>query len=978
MSGETLVLDNLRKFIERVVPWPTDGQTAYVNLQWAEPNQYGTKSWAGRATTTPDEFVTQLRIYNRGDNKKDFYICMSLQAQCSEVISHAGKPYRSALRSAEEVVGLKSFFIDVDVKPGAYESRQEALDALKAFTAATNLPIPTAIVASGSGGFHAHWIVDRVLTRAEWQPLANALARAVNYHNFIADTQCTVDASRVLRIPDTANHKTVPPNPTSLMGLHSEDMSYDVFCAAMAPHINAAPIHAPVAVFELFTEPGPGAGDFNNVLGAGLDTTHDALEIELEDLASECPFIARTVTTGGAGNANPLWFITGTISTFLEKGREAFHRMSDKHLGYVVEKTDAEYDRLAGTREKRDLGWPKCATIASYGCKECATCPLFIQNKSPLNFARAKKAGSAKNGTVADTGDLPDRYVRSPEGIISLRVTDEATGAVSTAKLSDYPMTHGWLSTAPWTLNFVTVLSAEGRRSFEIPCEVITAKDTLAKYLGGAGLFCSESQTKIIKEFLLSWIQKLQKNKESVISSAPLGWSILNGNIEGFSYAGRMWMAGDDRPAASPSPALTQQYAPKGEIGPWNDLAKIVYEQDRPALNAILAVAFAAPLVHFTGFQGLIMNTYSSESGIGKTTAMKASQAVWGNPVTAMQGLNDTTNSIIGKMSKIKSLPVYWDEIKSETQIKAFCSNVFTITAGKEKSRMASDTSLREIGTWQTMLVSASNDSLVDGMAKEVGSTTAGLYRLFEFIVPPAATMTKDIGSVQRLTGKLDNNFGHAGLVYAKFLGQYHKRVEVEVAELIDALFVETAARQDERMWIATMAVTLKGAEYANELGLTVINVAGLKDFLFTVLGKMRAEITQSPSDLNNDLNVSSILAEFLKLHRMRGTLYTNIIWMRGRPPPGAVKVVKDASRLDQLQIQIGMEDKRMRISNKALVDFMMERGYSRATFVGRLESDFGGIPINAILGSGTDYSVPADRLFELDMNNPRLSKLIE
>jgi len=304
---------------------------------------------------------------------------------------------------------------------------------------------------------------------------------------------------------------------------------------------------------------------------------------------------------------------------------------------------------------------------------------------------------------------------------------------------------------------------------------------------------------------------------------------------------------------------------------------------------------------------------------------------------------------------------------------------VFDLTGGREKSRMNADATLKMSGTWQTMMVSASNDSLVDGMAREVGSTTAGLHRLFEFSIPKPAKMSHDIGTVQRLLGKLDDNYGFAGLAYAKFLGAHWRRIEAEVAQYQDDLYREVSVKQEERMWIATMAVLLKGAEYGNELHLTNIDVPALKTFLLSVLTVMRAAVDQSPSDLNNDMSVSSILAEFLNSTRSRNTLITNRIWVaQGKPPKGAINIITDLSKVGEIMVQIGRDDGLLRISSTGLTRWMGERNYSRHTFIQRLEKEFGLRKVNGKLGGGTEMSCAMEHLVELDMNHPKLAPFIQ
>ena len=969
------MFEHARLFLSRVIPQIHDGRVSYLNIHWKSTNpdydplkKEGSGNfknfWSGRACKNLDDAIKNVSFAMRGGDK-DIYVCMSLQSRMQETVSQKGNTYLKAIRFAEHAVSLKSIFIDVDVKNDkGYPDTATAMAALQQFIADAGLPMPTTLVASGSGGFHAHWVMDRALTPPEWQALADKMQVATAQHGLLTDSQCTIDSARILRIPETINLKHDPAQPVKLMSMGA-DIPVEVMAAALAPYV-ATPRAAPRSA-----EYSP-----NDDLGAGLDIRR--IEPKVEDVAVNCGFIARTLGTGGADNANPLWFLTGVAAIFMEDGRTALHAMSSGHPGYSSPQTDALFDRVEAQQKARDSGWPACSKIHQYGAPECASCPLLAQGKSPLNFATLSllPSSTAAPAPVEDT--LPERFTRSGNGIIMFGTVDE-NGQLTQIPICNYPILSGWLSNNPWTFHFTT-RTEQGRKTIiEVPTDVITQKDGLAKYLGGRGFFCTDPQYKALKEFFVAWLQKLQASKDSVISAAPFGWSVVDGKIEGFTFGGRVWMGSTDRPAANPNPGLSYQYTPKGDVAPWAELARIVYGQRRPALDAILAVAFAGPLVRFTGFPGLILNAYSAESGIGKTTAMKVSQSVWGHPVRAMQGLSDTSNSVLNKMGQINSLPVYWDEIKSEAQVKRFCSIVFDLTGGREKTRLNSDSTLKMSGTWQTMMVSASNDSLVDGMAREVGSTTAGLHRLFEYVVDKPAQVTHDIGSVQRLTGKLEDNYGHVGLLYSRFLGAHWARVEAEVAALQDSLYMETSAPQEERMWIATITVLLKGAEYSNELGLTQIDVLGLRAFLMKVLQNMRAEVIKSPSDLNNDMSVSTILAEFLNSTRSRNTLLTNRIWIaKGKPPKGAVEIISDRRMLGEIMVQIGRDDKLIRVSSTAFTKWMGERSYSRHTFMKRMEAEFGLKLVNGKMGGGTDMSCAMEYLIELDMNHPKLSSFVE
>ena len=948
-------MDNARQFASRMLPTPADGK--WINLHWSQTGDNGKKFWDGRACASVDEFVKTLEWLKKTNEPKDIYAGMSLQGRMEEKTSKRGYTYRKALRSTNDAIALKSLYIDIDVKEGAYADTREALKALMDFITSTGMPKPTAVVASGSGGFHVHWALDQDLPRAEWQVLANALANAAQELGLKCDSQCTVDAARILRVPDTFNYKSDEPKPVRLMSLGA-DVSLAEVREALRPYMHELP-ELPMGKSENLAA--------NNELGAGIE--EKAPPVIIDEVAKHCGFISRSIATGGRDNPNPLWFMTASIAAFAEDGRDALHTMSKGHPGYKQEDTDNLFDRAVAKQKEKNLGWPKCSKIAGYGAPECKGCPLLAKNKSPLNFATVTASQVDKT--------LPDRFVRNPNGTIAVKAVQD-DGTPFTITLTQYPIWSGWLSPHPWTLHFTTVLAGKSV-GFELPAEVIGSKDGLAKFMCAKGFFVGDKEAKYLKEFFMSWIQKLQSTKDCVVAAQPFGWSINNGKIDGFAFGGRVWDKTGDRPAADAGGALSYQYTPKGDPQVWQELASIVYKQQRPALNVILASAFAGPLVLLTGHDGLLLSGYSTESGIGKTTAMKCAQAVWGHPKLAMAALDDTKNSILGKMGKLMHLPFYWDEIKSEEQVKNFTNLVFNMTGGREKSRMNADTSLRESGEWKTLLVSATNESLIDPMNAKNKSTTAGMMRLFEYEVKAPDVKIRDTSYVQRLIGNIEYNFGYAGLTYAKYLGANHEQINEELAQYASDLNEEVDAEQGERLWTSVISVVMKGGEYANRLGLLNIDLPGMKAFLLEVLANMRKEIGKSSTDMNNELSLSTVLANFLNAHRAQNTLETNRTWVaRGKPPKGAIQVLNDASRITRLGLHLSREDRVLRISSTFFTEWMAKSGNSRKIFLDRMEKEYGIELKPGRLGSGTDLVSALEQLVVIDMNHPKLSQIIE
>lgn len=983
----TQSFNQAREYLARVLPWPVEGEPGYINIHWSfeGKDEKGKPTnepiWSGRAVRSVGEAISTISWAQRLPDTRDIYVCMSGQLRAEKKVGASGKPYLRAIRSQANATTLKSLFIDVDVKGGdnGYADKIEATVALNAFIAASGMPKPSAIVMSG-GGMHVYWSLARALTPWEWQPLATALAEATKHFGLKCDTQCTIDSARILRVPDTLNHKTTPPQPVTLAG-SVRDFDYNVerIEEALRPFIRGG--EAPVL------PPRQPIAGINDELMAGIDV-HKAPLIDIRGVMPECGFLRDAFVTRGKDLSNPLWNLTTLLSTFTTHGRKVAHALASGHPGYTQESTDELYDRKERERQEKGLGWPSCRTISASGATQCQGCAHFSEGKSPLNFApRPAQPPVTFNGNPIPTSapiakdDLPDHYTRRPDGTVCLVETDD-NGEQRERPVCDYPLEEPWLQVNPHILHFTTTTERRKRQQISIELGVINTTD-MRKQLQeqGMALPAGPKRMETLGNFLVNWIKKLQETKDSVASS-PFGWSVKNGREEGFVFGGRLWTPTGDQAAANPDTVIARHYAPTGELNPWMDAARLITDQKRPDIEAILASAFAAPLVRFTGQPGVLMSAYSVESGIGKSTAMKIAQAVWGDPVKAVQSLSDTQNSVMNKLGEIRSLPLYWDELKTEEDTRKFVNITFQTTQGKERSRLTSSVKQREPGSWQTLLISASNDSLLDYVVQQTSTTTAGLYRIFEYPVEPANAGTPgqiEPSEASLIVAKLHDNYGNVGLRYAQFLGQNHQRVAKDVSDYLKTLGKEVNTHPDERFWLALIATICVGAGYANEIGLAKFNLEELRAFMLRGLENMRALRKSQPVDMREAINVSTILAQFFAAMRARHMLVTNRVWMgQGKPPPGAISVIGDTTRLEGIQIHYGREDKHMRISSTALTTWLKEKNYSSNIIRQAMRKEFGMRDMRGRIGSGTNYAGFTEHLLEIDLAATPLLDMID
>lgn len=976
--------NHAQEYFAKVLPWPQEGEPpAYVNIHWTIDKvnpKTGKPLWSGRAVRSVQEAVRTVEWAKSLVDTRDIYVCLSTQREALEKKSKAGRDYLLPIRQQANAVALRSLWLDLDAKGGdknSYDSIPEAATALNEFIQKMDLPKPSALVKSG-GGLHVYWTFDRALTLLEWQPLAIALAEATKTHGLRCDTQCTVDGARVLRVPGTFNRKLDTPRAVDLAGGRTGlDYSVDRLARPLEPYkpVIAPPVLPPKVPLQ-------GVSD----LAAGVDMG-SAAPINLDNVAKQCAFIADAIATGGKGYTNPLWNLTTLISTFTVGGRADAHRMASAHPEYSPQSTDELFDRKERERQSKGLGWPACRTLSAAGVTSCQTCPHFGQNKSPLHFATAQPVatlpaaplvGGQNNPTNSGGGggttggDLPPGYKRLASNIVC-RILVHTDGTTTEEPISSYPMYDPSIQVFPvYTLNFMTITESGRVTQIAVPTKEMSSKDALRKVMLSQGVALREHESKAAMEFFMSWIEKLQKTKAAVVSQSPFGWSMdSKANIEGFVFGGSMWSPTGARNAAMSDPVLARRYKPTGARQPWITAAKMITDQRRPALDAIVASSFASPLVKFCNEPGILLSTYSTESGIGKTSAMKVAQAVWGDPVRAMQGLDDTQNFIFGKAGQLQNLPLYWDELKSDQDSKAFVKMAFKLALRKEKDRMTQSAAMRESGSWQLIMISASNDSIMDHVIQATKNTAAGVYRVFEYEVMPSTTGLGQIDQADAsgIIGKLDDNYGHIGLEYATYLGSNHATIEKDVTEFYKAVGREMNTANEERYWRVMVACLLRGAEYANKLGYTDIDGKALKTFLFKVVDDLRGARRSQPNDMADKFNISNIIAQFLNSQRARNTIRTNKIHRgRGKPSGGAIKIVSDATRLDTINVHIGVEDKVLRVSNYAFSNWLKENGFSWTTMLKSLERDFCTKQIRGRIASGTDFAGADEYMLEIDL----------
>ena len=309
-----------------------------------------------------------------------------------------GLPYPSAIRQEPNLVACKNLYMDMDVKEGAYGSTNEAFGALKDFTIKAKLPMPTIIVASGNGGLHVYWTLDTEFEPKEFRRMAAQLVAAGIQYGLLFDRQCTSDAIRLLRVPDTWNFKGGPDveaKPVTLRYLNPPEIGIEVMRKALAPYKT-------IIVHPASRSKSKSAGP-NDDLSGGMGREFPPANID--EVAKHCPFIKNTLDAGGANLvAEPQWFLATALAQYCAEPLQTAIRLCGKGQNATPEGIEAKLTECQRQRERREtIGPPMCEKIALERA-ECAACPHLKLGTTPLNVVAlvANKPLVTPTGTIVN------------------------------------------------------------------------------------------------------------------------------------------------------------------------------------------------------------------------------------------------------------------------------------------------------------------------------------------------------------------------------------------------------------------------------------------------------------------------------------------------------------------------------------------------------------------------------------------------
>ena len=865
---------------------------------------------------------------------------------------HPDAKGKKVLRVRDNVNQLKALWFDIDFKSGL-SNPTAVVAALREFSKRTGIPAPSILVHSGNG-LHVYWAFTESVPLARWQPMADKLKELALGHQLSIDPVCTADPCRVLRPPGTRNYKEkASPKPVYFIydgGKRYDPGALEVALGGALPTrcgaVGAGDVLGPVPDYAKRTD--SAVEEFS---GRGVGTFEPVTSL-FGNIIEECGVSKSWVDDAGASCSEPEWTAALQLLKHCTDGEMWVHEISKGHIDYSPGATNEKYAQ----RLSNDAGPTLCRTLAGYRPTVCAECPHNGKIKTPLvtgvEQSIAVAIGTALTSwRVNPDGRGMDRKMLNPDSMLYewaptlRRVFDGVT--ISKSDISNF-----------YDIHFVAKLRNAVDLQIIIPAGFLGNDNKLKEAMASFGAPLRGKEVNPFKDFMGTWLEKLQDEREVNSVTEQLGWYRVGEEkaIEGFSDGSTTYLSDGTQKlgvrCAKEFQAIGRMYEATGKKDPWLRVAAFLAKQDHAAFTATLASAFAAPLLTFTGVSGGILSIVSAESGVGKSSALRCAQSVWGSPTHGMSAVDDTRLSVARKLGFLNNLPAYWDELRGTKTMEEFCTLAFQVSQGKEKTRLDSTATMRDVNTWETMVIAASNESIFEYMGGYAVGSDAGVARTFEITVEAPKT---DISraEIAIMFETLNQNYGHAGAVYAKYLAVNHVAVKEEVAQTFIKLANYGKMKESERFWFAIVAALVSGAKFAAAAGLVNINVKTLVAYLLYNIKQLR--IRSQATMLGS--TPAELIAAYMQQHQDKGLIVERLIKSAGT---GHSPVILSPPRTDKIVYEFARKEGIVRVSKGDFARWLkrsQDIPFSRVSK--KFKDELNTVARKTSLGIGTKWQMP-------------------
>jgi len=774
---------------------------------------------------------------------------------------------KAGKRTAANARHIRSLFIDMD----GYASKKQAALALGAFLTATGLEqFGSPWIVGSGGGLHCYWPFSDDIPVASWKPVAENLKRLCKQEKLAIDMTVTADAARVLRIPGTVNFKEKYPTPRPVELLAEGSVfDFSVVSAHIAVRLTTIPpMAARAPTLEL---PGqkPKAATASPTAVRMFENTATKFKniLNATKAGTGCAQLKHYVENAAEEGMEPLWRGWLSIAKVCSDGEKAAIWLTKQHP-YDEDRMHAKLDQIKGP-------YP-CLKFDSENPGVCTSCPHFGKITNPLalgkELALETDAKEVEVIQASDNDAAPQEIVKvirpappkgfaygAKGGIFMEKKDKDADGKEVTRQIMLLPFDLFVVdllnNQGVHSVHMYAVKPGEAVRTVLLPQRAVVSKDDTMKALAEQNIIASfgAGNDQNLFSYVRACVEQASTGRAPLNVPAHFGWQ----DDESFVFAGRIYNKNGNVKVPMPDleniVAVTQ---PKGTLAGWQEFIKLLIRKKMYKQLAVMMAGAGAPLMRFTGLNGLTFHCGSTESGTGKTLALEAAASVWGHPTNYRMGKETSQVAMQQRAGLLHSLPVITDEVSTKTRGEDswIRSWIFNFSEGRGKERMESGANKERLNlsTWQSCSLLSSNTHFMDQLTTGQHSAEGEMRRLLEFTWTDRLEWEPE--EVEIVKSLLDN-YAVAGPVVIEYLVRNVEEVRKLVKDCVQQAYKIFGATNDERFWMAGLGTILAMIIIWKRIGVADIPAQAIIDLYMERIKSTRLMIKGSARNAEDILN---------------------------------------------------------------------------------------------------------------------------
>lgn len=894
------------------------------------------------------DFDGKPRNIFRQTNKELADLALKLDSVNNQDVYFALASYKlSKKRTHDNALLVRCFWLDVDCGKGKpYATAKQGVKALVEFIKKSGLPAPM-IVSSGRG-LHVYWPMLSDIPAGIWTKIATRLKAVVKFYDFKADPSRTSDVSSVLRPIGTHNRKKEPLQVKLLKDTKPLDVK------AFLLTLNKIITKHRIEVKDVRATKKKSSG-----LNAALGHVREDKPVDVNLVADKCAHVGQLRDTRG-DIEEPLWYAALGVVNQCVDGKRWGHKWSKGHPEYSKSETNRKLEQLD------KVGPTTCARFEELDDTLCAGCPFKGKVTSPIQLGvKIKELPPPVDTKLKVTlPATPDGFKRAKDGLYY--IVPETDTPVKFFDHDVYPvclLRDDMLKYDEVLIRFKKPI--DGWVEFKARLSDLTDNKRSNEVYGDNGMLLETlDKRRIMSHYLINFAKELQKQSATVKLSPNMGW---DSDIKNFTIGNRLYKADEETQVVNVMSEharhTAEMFEMRGSLETWTMTADLFDKAGMEPMAFALCAGFGAPLMKFIGLEGCLINLVG-KSGVGKTLTQRMINSIYGNPSLMAQSHEDTDNAKFKHAALMGNLPITIDEI-TNIDPQRLSDFVYRITQGRDRNRLRRDgTYNTHVGQWSTLIISSTNESLINKLTAVKFSPEAEIMRVFETSV---YHVDDDWG--MQVATSIRDNFGLAGDVYINYIVKNRN----SVAKALKAQFKKFMDSRNytgaERYRVAAMTCALIGGALAKKLGLMHLNLNRLKDWV----------IDQSFDVRDSTNNMMSgpvdILAEYL------ASRVQNMLVIGGdNAKRGLGAHIKQEPRRE-LTVRVDEGKRKLLISSKDFNDFV-DNKHGNRTEIRNFFADNGMFvdePKVTRMRLGTGYiKAPPTWVYALKLDHPMLNEIEE